>query len=158
MAKAKRTDDDFLAQAAKLRAVRDQAPGAFLAAAKSMGIEKRKAYYLVDIHDAFHGLPVDRERLLKIKWTKLKVLAPHVTEENLDELLSMAESLSTHLLEDAVSGEIPAGKKRCVLLYLSEDEYDLLAKVLKSHGASEIGRGLQKKEEALVQALKKLVS
>jgi len=147
---------DFLEEAERLSTVLDESPEDFVPTATRMGIAKRKAYYLVEIHKAFEGLPVDRERLLGIKWTKAQILARHVTRENVDYLLGEAERLPVHQLQKAIQGADSDASKHCVLLYLSDQDYRLLSKVLKSHGARPSARGLRNKEQALIKALKKL--
>lgn len=150
--------DDWIEAAELLRRLLDEDPGMFLATAKKLGIQTRKAYYLAQIDRALDGLAVPRERLLRIGWTKLQVIAPHITSENAETLLGRAEAHPVHVLRDAVGEHVGETAKHCVILYLFEDEYEIFAEVLVAHGASLVGRGIKWKEEALMTALEKLTS
>ena len=83
-----------------------------------LGLEYRKAMYLIDIYRTFSGLGVDENRLAQIGWTKLKLVArglgPNATEKDLEKLLSLAErktrdELEEHIKETKVGGK--AGDK-----------------------------------------------
>ena len=150
-------NDDWIEAAELLRRLLDEDPSMFLATAKELGIQTRKAYYLVQIDRALDGLSVPRERLLRIGWTKLQVIAAHITPENAETLLSQAESHPVHVLRDIIDGHAPETAKHCVILYLFDDEYEIFAQVLQAHGASLVGRGIKWKEEALIEALEKLL-
>ncbi len=148
--------DDWVAAARLLRQLLDEDPSEFLATAKTMGIQTRKAYYLVQIDRALDGLFVPRERLLRIGWTKMQIIARHITAENAEALLAQAERHPVHVLRDVIDGDAPESAKHCVILYLFDDEYEIFAEVLQAHGASLVGRGIKWKEEALITALEKL--
>lgn len=156
MAKTQNAADDFLKDAAELTRVLNESPQDFLATATRMGIARRKAYYLVEIHKAFESVTVDRDRLLGIKWTKAQVLARHVSPENVDELLDKAERLPVHQLKETLSGPEPESPKHCVLLYFTPDEYNLFSQVVKAHEEQGSTRSFRYKEQALIKALKKL--
>jgi hypothetical protein len=54
---------------------------------------------------------VPRSRLRKIGWTKLQLIGKHISQGNLEELLQLAESVSSKELE---RGEKPLGNAHCV--------------------------------------------
>jgi len=154
---AQDTPQTFLDQAAHLREVLEETPEDFPKEAKALGISLRTAYYLVEVDRTFETLPVSRERLLKIGWTKLQLISAGLTEDDLEERLARAEAHTVQELRDLFEGDGDAPtKKRTVLLYLAPEEYAVYAEVLKAHGAKPSPRGLSGQEAALMTALKKL--
>jgi hypothetical protein len=106
----------------------------------------------------FDPLPVPRSRLRKIGWTKLQLIGKHVTPHNLEDLLTLAESVNSKELERQMRGEKPMGNAHCVLMYFKPDDYAEIEEALVHYGAVSSGRGLRKKEKALlrmVRAVKK---
>ncbi len=79
-----------------------------------LGLEYRKAMYLVDIYRKFSGLGVDENRLAQIGWTKLKLvsrgLPNNPTAEDLEDLLSRAEEMTRDDLEDHIRETMVGGK------------------------------------------------
>lgn len=150
--------DDLMDVAHHLRKVLDDRPDEFLTVAKQLGIAKRKAYYYVEIDRAFERLTVDRRRLNRIGWTKLRIISPHINVRNCERLLKLAEENSTYGLARLVNNdEVDAGAKvHAVLLYLSEEQYEVFRDVLEDHGAKAASGGLSEKEQALTKALRKL--
>jgi hypothetical protein len=57
-----------------------------------LGIQYRKAMYLINIYDYFRALGVDETRLGEIGWSKAKELVNHANAENFDELVDYAKS------------------------------------------------------------------
>ena len=156
--------NDFLALGQRLSEALQAAPAGepsdgslFLDEAKKQKLSRRKAYYLVEVFEAFRNLPVPKERLLNIGWTKLQMMCGYMTPENYPNLLSEAEKHPVHRFREILEGEWPETAKHCVLIYLFPEEYEIFCKVLKAHGAKPRPRGLQGKEEALMKALKKLL-
>lgn len=88
-----------------------------------MGIEYRKAMYLVDIYKTFSKLEIDEARLAKIGWTKAKLLARQLRGANADEiedLLDAAEEmtrddLEQHIKETTVGGKAKGDKVKKVV-------------------------------------------
>jgi len=148
--------DDFITIARRLREVLEEQPDIFPQVAKSLNLGLRKAYHLAQIDRRFYKLGVDRERLRRLGWTKLAILAPHVTEGNVDALLDVAENNTAHEIKRWLRNQPVHDEERCMNLYFSIEQYALVEKVLIAHGAILTGRGLVNKEEALVAALAKL--
>ena len=125
---------------------------------KKRGLGRRKAYYLVEVSRKFEPLPISRARLKKIGWTKLQIIGQHVTKDNVEELVSLAEQLKTKQLERKMQGDEPISNAHCVLMYFSPKQYaEFEEAVLKKNGAEPSGRGIVGKEEALINALRKAV-
>ncbi len=149
-------EDRFLDLAALLRQLKAEQPAGFLAVAAPPKLSLRRAYYLVGIDEAFGGMPHLRPRLIDIGWSKLAQIAKHVTQENVEALLQLAESHTAHELRLLLKGVAVKPGSRPVLLYLDPDQFGLFAKVLSQHGAKATKKGMVDKEAALVCALAKL--
>ena len=148
-------EDNFLELGRSLRQLLDRDPDLFQQAAKKGNLRRRKAYYLVEVSRTFDPLPVPRSRLRKIGWTKLQLIAKHVTPANLDELRELAESTSSKELERQMRGEKPLGNAHCVLMYFSPKQYAEFEEALLKNGTKPSGRGMVDKEKALINALRK---
>ena len=150
-------EDNFLELGRSLRQLLDRDPDLFRQLVKKGNLGRRKAYYLVEVSRIFDPLPVPRSRLRKIGWTKLQLIGKHVTPENLDELLTLAESTNSKELERQMRGEKPMKNARCVIMYFSPKQYAEFEEALLKNGAKPSGRGIVGKEEALINALRKAV-
>jgi hypothetical protein len=150
-------EDNFLDLGRSLRQLLDRDPDLFQqVVSKSKDLGRRKAYYLVEVSRIFDPLPVSRARLKKVGWTKLQVIGKHVTPDNLDELLTLAENTNSKVLERQMRGEKPLGNAHCVLMYFSPKDYSELEQALIENGAvrGPKSRGLQGKEQALIQVVR----
>ena len=164
MSAENKATDDFMVLGQKLsEALRTQSDGAdsdgcgFADEIKKQKLSPRKAYYLVEVYEAFHEFPVPRARLLNVGWTKLQMMCGYVTPENYLQLLAEAEKHPVHRFREILEGNWPEEAKHCVLIYLFPEEYEIFCKVLKAHGAKPRPRGLHGKEEALINALRMLL-
>ena len=149
---AKDFDDNFLELGKTLAQLTSDS---FRKMYQSTNLGRRKAYYLVEIWDKFHGLPVPKAKLKEVGWTKLTLLAKHVTKENAAELLDVALGLSNKQLGAYLAGKKVEDNARCVLMYFSPKQYAVLEKTILANGGEKNGRGLTNKEEALIKALRK---
>jgi hypothetical protein len=149
-------EERFLELAALLRRLKATQPQGFLAVIGLPKLGRRKAFYLIEIDEAFGGLPHLRPRLVSIGWSKLSQIAKHATPENVESLLQLAESHTEHELRLLLKGVAIKPGGRLVLLYLDPDQFGLFSKVLRQHGAKKGKKGLLDKEAALVLALSKL--
>lgn len=150
--------DNFLELARLLRELQDEDPDTFFPVVDRLGLSPRKAYYLVKIDRTFRSLPIPTERLHRIGWTKLQLIAPHVTPETWVELIELAETRTVHQLEAILRGEETGDREHCVLLYLSEVQYEVFRRAVLAHGAL-IARGqIKGREEALTAALSKVLA
>src|SRR3546814_16829906 len=77
--------DHFLEAARYLREIQDEHPDDFVSVAKNLGIGRRKAYHLAQVNRSFHALELKVDRLRRIGWTKLALLAPHIDANNAGE-------------------------------------------------------------------------
>ena len=69
---------------------------------KEHGMAYRKAKYLIDIYTALKNAKADPEKFKDISWCKLRVIAPVITSENVDEWLDTARQKTVVELIDAV--------------------------------------------------------
>ena len=113
----------------------------------------------MEVSEAFEPLNVDRRRLLKIGWTKLQKVAKYVDEDNVEELISHAESMNAKQLEGLMNGKEVQRYVHCVNLYLSAPQYEKYVTAFLKHGAVQTkgGHGLQKKATALMNIIDKVL-
>jgi hypothetical protein len=150
-------DDTFLELGRSLRQLLDRDPDLFQQIVKKGRLGRRKAYYLVEVSRKFEPLPISRARLKKVGWTKLQIIGRHVTKDNVEELVNLAEQLRTKQLERKMQGEEPDSNAHCVLMYFSPKQYAEFEEALLKNGAETSGRGIVGKEQALIKALRKAV-
>lgn len=67
-----------------------------------LGVDYRKAMYLVDIWDKIKGLGLPKGRVAKLGWTKMKDIAAVINEKNAKEWLDKAEKMTSRELTEAV--------------------------------------------------------
>lgn len=149
-------DDSFLDLGKALSQLKKQSRDMFRKLYQSTNLGRRKAYYLVEVYEAFRGLPVSRAKLKQVGWTKLQQLGSYVDKDNVVEMLDMAIEMSSKQLAAHLKGEKFADNARCVLMYFSPKQYEVLEQTVLAHGGMKKGRGLENKEDALITALKKL--
>ena len=154
MGLSKQVEDNFLELGKSLRQLMDRDPDLFRQIIQKSNLGRRKAYYLAEVSRIFDPLPIPRVRLRKIGWTKLQLIAKHVTPNNLDVLLQLAEDSAAKELERRMHGEKPLGNAHCVLMYFSPKGYAELEDALVKHGGVRSGRGIQNKEEALIRLVR----
>lgn len=150
-------DNTFLEAARLLRELRDDSPAQFTEVVEAMKIGKRRAYYLAQIDRQFGALGINPARLYEIGWTKLQVIGPFIGKANCEELLALAEAGTVHELKQMMQGEKPDPNARCVVLYLSPQQYGTFEAAVVKHGGVKSGRGLLNKEKALTKALSKAI-
>ncbi len=144
----------FLDVAHHLRKILEHQPEDFLGIAKQLQLGQRKAYALAKIDRIFRDLGVDPVRLRKIGWTKLALLSPVVTAENVESQLELAESITAHELTRLLRGRKIGPGGRVIVLYLGADEQLLFDQMLKMFGAIKHPYGWEGKEAAFVKAMK----
>ena len=118
---------------------------------KRSGISRRKAYYMIAIARAFEAYGVKKERLAAIGWTKLQIIAPHVQPDNIEDLLTLAETRTARRLKAEFRTDLETSDTRCVLFYFSPEDYARLEAALLKRVAGKFGRGLVDKEKALMR-------
>lgn len=141
----------LLEVASFLRKVRVEHPDEFRSVAKKLKIGIRKAYHLAQIDEALSEMDISAERVKRLGWTKLSLLAAYGKKETINELLDVAEGCSAHKLKMHISkgGFDPGG--RTVVLHFDKEQYALLDQALRAKGAEPHSRGLLGKEEALMR-------
>lgn len=159
-AKKVRTVDrgNFMDLARQLRQTLEQSPNEFMRIAKQLGVERRKAYYLVEIDRNLDGLKVDRQRLERIGWTKLQIISGHINSRNAESLLAQAEQHNAYELTRLMKREPVDAEPRenVVSLHFTGSEYDIFRAAVLAHGARASGAGIAGKEQALIAALRNL--
>ena len=149
-------DGNFFELGRSLRHLLDRDPDKFRNVVEKTNLGMRKAYYLVNVARWFDGVRVKRDRLMRIGWTKLQIIGPHVNEKNVDELLGLAETNTAARLKVLMKGDKPVEDAHCVLMYFSPEQYRVLEEVLVRHGATAHRRGMNDKEAALIAALQRV--
>ena len=139
---SKRFDERFLDLASTLRQLRDVDPHLFRLCVENSHISLRKAYYLLEVAETFEKLHVPEKRLMAIGWTKLQVIAGHVTKQNVGTLLKLAETENTRDLKAMMKGETAKTRPHCVLMYFTEDQYAEFVDAVLEFGGAKSGRGL----------------
>ncbi|RUP07742.1 hypothetical protein [Hyphomicrobium sp.] len=148
--------DEFLMKARYFRKVQVETPEQFDSIAKYCEVDRRTAFYWAEIGRVFGELDVDEKRLSAIGWTKAQIIAKYISQDNCEELLTLAEASSAHDLALLMRGQKPVKGTRVVTLYLKPRQYKVFSKVILAHGGSKNGNGLVNKEAALTSALSKL--
>jgi hypothetical protein len=145
---AARFDDDFIELGRLLKRLHERDHELFKQVCEKTRLDRRKAYYLVQIARQVEGLPIPRERLARIGWTRMQLVADQLTRENWPQMLELAEQHTAHGLKAVLAGKRP--NERCVVLYLRPKDYQRFANAVMKHGARPNGSGLLNKEQALM--------
>jgi len=110
---------------------------------KELGIQYRKAMYLIDIYVAFRNLGVDEVQLAAIGWSKAKELTKVATPDNIDQLMEMAatstrEEIQTFIQRETVgAGDATTGtrvSKTKLQFSLFEDQAATVTRALTAAG------------------------
>jgi hypothetical protein len=83
-------------------------------------VGRRKTYYLVEVSRVFDPLIIS-QRLKRIGWKELQIIAKHV-----EELLKHAETCSAEKMEAHMRGEKSLDNAHCMLKYFSPKPYTVL--------------------------------
>ncbi len=120
-----------------------------------INLSRRTLCYLLKVWETFSDLDIPRERLVRVGWTKLAVIAENLEPEVMEEALALAETATAKELPALLKGAPRKAKARTVQLRLTPRQYDQFATVLLANGArrSRGERGLSGKEKALMKAL-----
>ena len=127
-------------------------------------LSSRKAYYLLKIAEQYQKLPRFSSRLQAIGWTKLTIIGERITRENAAQLIELAETHTVPQLRSRLTrkrtpkldGKKPT-KRKCILLYFNQKQYRIFEEAILKNGAGrpKKGRGLVRKEQAIIKALKR---
>jgi len=97
---------------------------------------KRKAYYLVEIHRKYvEEMGLDRALLVKVGWTKLMLMLPHINRQNSDDYIKYAIDHNVKELSAHMKGE-EAPKLKQVLFTLSKEQEEIIAPIINQRGKS----------------------
>lgn len=154
---AQRPRSEFAELAAVLSELQGVAPSEFGQVAKEIGISPRTAFYLAKVWDSVEGLK-ERDRLLKLGWTKLSLFAPHLTAKNSREILAFSETHTAQECRLHLSEKPIKATTRCMLLRFSAKDYARFADAIVKNGGKKRGRGLVGTEKALMKIITKTKS
>ena len=112
--------DNFLELGRALSRLYDRDPNLFrqLAAKSNMGL--RKAYSLIEVSRTFEPLAIPRDQLRKIGWSKLQLIAKHVTPNTLEALLQLAATRRRRTSNAICAGEARRQRPFCAEILQSE--------------------------------------
>lgn len=147
-------DENFIELGELLRDLQDLDIEKFRMFVQHSNMKERKAYYLVTIARTFSKIPVPKDRLRRIGWTKLNILTRYIDKKNYADLLKKAEQYTAKELEQLLRGEEPVTNARAVLCYFDPKDYDLFEKALLMFDGQKSGRGIVNKEEAIMNMVK----
>ena len=145
--------DDFVALGHALRQLRERDSVLFNQAIGKIGLSPRKARDLVKFSPSFASLQSTPAHLRAIGFPKLQIIAPHLTDDNIDQMLELAENYAIAELKTLLKGDGPATNVKGVTMYFGPEEFRTFEEVLLKHGALRSGKRLLKKEEALLRLI-----
>lgn len=148
----------FVELAGMLRELHDQDPAVFVDVVERLCLATRWVDHLIGIDRAFASLPIPRERLRRIGWTKLQFLAPHIRRENWVELVELGETRDICELEFILRGGETGDTYHTVQLRLSEVQREVFRRAVLAHGALEVNGMFWRREEALTAALSRALA
>jgi len=150
-----RFNDKFLELGARLRQLQETNPDDFQELISMPQLGRRKGYYLVEIDRVFGGNEQLGPRLNKIGWTKLVMIAKHVTPDNREHLLKLAEAHNVRNLNAIMRGDTPIIDGRSIVLYFTAEQFAVFVDAMLKNGATKNGEGFIGKEAAVIAALEK---
>lgn len=113
-------------------------------------ISRRSAIYWIDIDRIYSRFEVADDRLARIGWSKLSLMARHLTPRNVEEWLAFAESGTANQVRARIRQAEPS--RHHVVFKLSAAENAILTAALVANGARAAGkRRLIDKETALME-------
>ncbi len=124
-------------------------------------LSRRTLNYLISVWKRFGDLDIPRDRLARVGWTKLAIIAEHCDPGDELQALDIAQTCTAKELPALLKGTRRTSKKRTVLLRLTPGQYEDFEQVLLAHGANRPTRGkknwgLAGKEAALTMGLRQL--
>jgi hypothetical protein len=118
-------------------------------------LSRRTIFYLLKVWGSVSDFDIPRERLARVGWTKLAVIAENCEPDEVEQALDLADRYTAKELPALLQGDAPKRKARTVLLRLTPQQHARFEAVLLANGARrpKRGRGLSGKEKALMKAL-----
>ena len=102
---AARFDDGFIELGRLLKRLQERDHELFKQVCEETRLDRRKAYYLIQIARQVEGFPIPRERLARIGWTRMQLVADRLTRENWPQMLELAEQHTAHGLKAVLAGK-----------------------------------------------------
>lgn len=126
--------------------------------------QRRALYALLAVGRWLKLIHLPMSRCVRIGWAKLLILAGHCKERpgmeptptELDQAEKYTWAQLPAILKKGPQGKIPP-KAKSIMLRLSPSQYEVFETALRMHGAKRPprGRGLQRKETALIAFIRK---
>lgn len=118
-------------------------------------IGRRRAYYLARIGETFEELSVPEDKLERIGWTKLMVIAQGITAENASSRLKLATApgMTVKKLQSLVLKKPNGPPRRRLIISLSEGQHARAVATLKKFGAKNTDNGSLEGMAAALMAL-----
>ncbi len=150
---------NFFALAQTLTKLHEREPAALRDLPDRSRLSRRRMYYLLQTGELIRARGISKATAEYIGWTKLQMIARHVTNadsspssEEFKQLLALATEHKARDLAEALRGK-KIVHKRVALFYLSTRERTRLNRVLVMYGAKQRGGRLTGKESALMKIL-----
>lgn len=118
-------------------------------------ISRRSALYWIEIDRTYSRFNVPDDRLARIGWSKLSMMARHLTPRNVESWLLLAERSTANQLRASIRKAEPS--RHYVVFKLSAADNAMLTSVLVANGARAVGkRRLIDKEIALIELCRRV--
>jgi len=148
---------DFFDLAVRLSELHDGGRTALKKMESSTGLPRRRMYYLVEVGDLIRKYAIPKAQADEVGWTKLQIVARHLKKSHppsgLNELLEIASANKALALRRLLQGKNDAGTK-AVQFELNAKARANLDKALLAFGAKPAGRGLIKRDAALLRIIR----
>ena len=106
---------------------------------------------------AIENLPIPEPMLAEAGWTKMEVLAKHLTPSTWEQLLKLALENTARNLKRFLIGQRVVPGARCVVMFLSPEDYNrFAAKAIVHHDGEVHGLGFRFLEQALMNIVAKV--
>lgn len=151
----KNLDTSFLGLARILSQAQSEQNPLYPSLMKLPGLDRRTAYYLIEIDKVFASLGVDKSILESIGWTKLSRISKHVTKSNVDAMLALAQTHTDRQLQFLLAGKKLPKRIHVVQLFMTPRLYQKYRSAMLTFGATKSPNGLSGQEKALNKLLSK---
>ncbi len=139
----------------------DEDPDNFKRIWKEKVLDRRTAYYLLDVGKLIEVGNLSKADAHAIGWTKLQAVARHLMkagppeEEAFRKFIDLAidKKMTARDLPKVLAGN-PAEKERAAVFWLSEGEQSRLEAALVANGAKRVHSGLTGKGKALMKIVR----
>ncbi|MBB4201055.1 hypothetical protein CCR94_11340 [Rhodoblastus sphagnicola] len=148
--------ENFVDLGVILRKLKADSPDLFKQVYMETKLSYRKALYLVEIARRTADLPISREQLAELGWTKVQAIGAVLTDANCESWLAEAQNHTAEDLKDMVAGKRVIRGARNVTLRLAPKDHERFIQALLAHGAVQKNGGVKRKEEAIINIIAKL--